>query len=567
MKIRALVLFWGTALMAQGVRDHQVALKNWPAPLYWQPTQTETQGAGLRPEVQPVQAQVSTYALVFVAITPCRIVDTRVSQGFAAPLGPPSLAAGSPRAFPLQGSCTIPSSAQAYSLTVTLVPPGPVGYLTLWPTGQPQPNVVTLDDVGGQIVNTAAIVPAGTPNGSISAVASAPTDLVIDINGYYAASNTVTTSQSNTVNGFDALISNTSGTDNTANGYIAMDHNTTGSFNTATGSGAFRLNTSGSYNTANGAQALFWNNGSKNTATGYQALYNNTTASFGTANGYQALYSNTSGQANTADGFEALFTNTTGYNNTATGFDALKFSTGNSNTALGSYALDNNTTGSGNTAVGDNALTGVTSGGANIAVGNAAGLLITGSNSNNIDIGSPGADTDNGVIRIGFPGTHTVFVAAGIWNTRTNPGPVPVMIDQYGVMGTFSSSRRYKEGIEDMSDASSGLLRLRPVKFRYRKPYADGSKPIDYGLIAEEVAEIYPDLVVKNAEGEVETVQYQKLTPMLLNELQKERRERSEEQRNQKETIQSLQAQVSALQKALETLIVSKVQPAGDVSR
>src|SRR5450432_3621101 len=89
-----------------------------------------------------------------------------------------------------------------------------------------------------------------------------------------------------------------------------------------------------------------------------------------------------------------------------------------------------------------------------------------------------------------------------------------------------------------MSDASSGLLSLRPVKFRYRKPYADGSKPLDYGLIAEEVAEVYPDLVVRNADGEVETVQYQKLTPMLLNEVQK-----------QNQTIQSQQAQISALQK------------------
>ncbi len=95
--------------------------------------------------------------------------------------------------------------------------------------------------------------------------------------------------------------------------------------------------------------------------------------------------------------------------------------------------------------------------------------------------------------------------------------------------------------IQDMASASSGLLRLRPVTFRYKRPYADGSKPIDYGLIAEEVAEVYPDLVVRNADGQIETVQYQKLTPMLLNELQK-----------QNATIAALEERLARLEAALE---------------
>ena len=119
-----------------------------------------------------------------------------------------------------------------------------------------------------------------------------------------------------------------------------------------------------------------------------------------------------------------------------------------------------------------------------------------------------------------------------------------------------------------MDDASSGLLRLRPVTFRYQRPYVDGSKPIDYGLIAEEVAEVYPDLVVKSPDGQIETVQYHKLTPMLLNELQKEHETVRALQtqvsalQKEQETTQSLQAQVAALQKALETLLASKAQPA-----
>jgi polyhydroxyalkanoate synthesis regulator phasin len=132
-------------------------------------------------------------------------------------------------------------------------------------------------------------------------------------------------------------------------------------------------------------------------------------------------------------------------------------------------------------------------------------------------------------------------------------------------MGTISSSRRYKEDIHDMADASRNLFRLRPVTFRYKKPYSDGSKPIDYGLIAEEVNEIYPDLVVKNKEGQIETVQYQKLTPMLLNEVQKQHGElhqQSETIRHLEErdgqlsdTIRSLEARLAAL----EALISSKV--------
>ena len=176
----------------------------------------------------------------------------------------------------------------------------------------------------------------------------------------------------------------------------------------------------------------------------------------------------------------------------------------------------------------------------------------------NIDIGNPGAPNEDFIIRIGDPTRHQAFVAAGIWNHATNPGPVPVLIDQFGLMGTAPSSRRYKEDIQDMADSSSNLLHLRPVMFRYKKPYADGSKPMDYGLIAEEVAEVYPDLVVTNKDGQIETVQYQKLTPMLLNEVQKQAesiRSLQEQNRQQLENNRSLEARLAAL----EALLSSKV--------
>jgi TolA-binding protein len=136
-----------------------------------------------------------------------------------------------------------------------------------------------------------------------------------------------------------------------------------------------------------------------------------------------------------------------------------------------------------------------------------------------------------------------------------------VMIDTNGQLGTISSSRRFKEDIQDMGDASSSLMRLRPVTYRYKQPYADGSKPLDYGLIAEEVAEVYPDLVVTNKDGQVQTVQYQKLTPMLLNELQKQNqhtqqqdetiRQQQEQNRQQQEQIRKLEARLAALEAML----------------
>jgi hypothetical protein len=337
-------------------------------------------------------------------------------------------------------------------------------------------------------------------------------------------------------------------------GLGALPPATTGANDTAVGDGALQVNTTGY----------------QNTAVGSAALAANTTGYFNTASGYEALYSNTTGTLNTANGVLALFGNTTGIQNTAVGSLALKSNNGSGNTAIGNIAMWN-ISGSYNTAVGGNTLLNYASGSNNTAIGYAAlsangSLVAVGDNniaigyfagqniasaSNNIEIGNYGYATDTGTIRIGTYPTQTSAFIAGIWGATTqSSGAVPVLVDSNGNLGVMSSSRRYKEDIQDMADASSGLLHLRPVTFRYKKPYSDGSQPIQYGLIAEEVAEVYPDLVAHSADGQIETVKYQVLDSMLLNELQKQ----SATIAAQKEQIEDQQQQIHSLAERLTKL-------------
>jgi hypothetical protein len=377
----------------------------------------------------------------------------------------------------------------------------------------------------------------------------------------YDALHSDTTGSQNTADGYEALAFNTIGGYVTATGAYALLSNTSGGYDTADGYGALNSNTSGFYNTATGVEALFSNTTADyNTATGYLTLSDNTTGADNTATGSLALYHNTTGSYNTATGYYALVSNTTGTYNTAYGFEALSSLGGNGdNSAFGSGALYNNTTGGSNTAFGADALWSSSTGGGNIAVGFNAGYDIT-TGDYNIDIGSLGSSSDNDTIRIGTPGTQTSFYAAGIDGVTVSSG-VEVFINSSGQLGTVNSSLRFKEDVHDMGDASSAILRLRPVTYRYKQPYADGSKPIDYGLIAEEVAEVYPDLVVKGVDGQIQTVQYQKLTPMLLNELQKQHQlleQMGKTMAQQQETIRLLKTQqtetVQLLEKRLAAL-------------
>jgi len=296
------------------------------------------------------------------------------------------------------------------------------------------------------------------------------------------------------------------------------------------------------------------------TAYGTDALEHNT-SDYNSAFGAYALLTNTTGAWNTGVGAFALYSNSSGETNSAFGYNALYKNTGSNNTAVGGNALSNNTSGGSNTAVGVAALVQVTTGTGNIGIGEEAGYYDPAGGSYNIDIGSVGSSSDSATIRIGTPGTQTSFYAAGVDGVTVSDG-VPVYVNSSGQLGTVSSSIRFKEDVRDMGDASSAIFRLRPVTYRYKQPYANGSKPIDYGLIAEEVAEVYPDMVVKGADGQTQTVQYQKLTPMLLNELQKQRllveqmAKRLEEQQQamarQREAIQLLRAQQTGTVQSLE---------------
>ena len=340
----------------------------------------------------------------------------------------------------------------------------------------------------------------------------------------------------NTAGGTNALL-NTTGTSNTVFGDSALRNNTTGNNNTASGGGALFANTTGYSNVANGNNALYANTiGFNNSAIGYNALAANTTGNSNNAIGQNALTANTTGVSNTANGNNALASNTTGNYNTAYGQGVMKLqTTGSNNTAVGWQALRLDTTDSSNIALGYQAGYNLTSGGNNIYIGNAG--AVGGSENNTIYLG----------------GSQTSAYLAGVYSQAPNNSAtaVPVYIDSTGKLGTVQSSQRYKDDIRDMSEASRRLLELRPVTFHYKQPTADGSKPLEYGLIAEEVAKVYPDLVVRDKDGQVDTVQYQKLTPMLLNEVQRLNRlllTQSEEIVRLKQQMVNVQTQAKQMQ-------------------
>ena len=332
-----------------------------------------------------------------------------------------------------------------------------------------------------------------------------------------------TTGYSNTATGNSALYTNTTGFQNTANGYQALIFNTIGSYNTATGAYSLVQNTIGTNNTANGAGALGnTRTGSNNTAIGMEALDGLNDADNNTAAGFQALLSNWTGTGNTGTGSTALLTNVTGDFNTATGYSALYSNThGSSNTATGTSALFFNTTGHDNTAEGSLALAYNTIGSSNIALGSNAGRNLT-TGSNNIDIGANvlGNAADANTIRIGKPGTQQKTFIAGIYGKTVNGG-VGVFINSNGQLGTVQSSARYKQDINPMDKASEAIFALKPVTFRYKKEIDPEATP-QFGLVAEDVEKVDPDLVVRDSNGKPDTVRYDTVNAMLLNEFLKD---------------------------------------------
>ena len=364
----------------------------------------------------------------------------------------------------------------------------------------------------------------------------------------------------NTAEGSSALLSLRDGTYNTAVGIYSLLSLTDGSFctsvgagsllantaneNTASGAGALLSNTIGDSNTANGAFALFSNTtGAVNTAMGDRALFNNVDGNFNTAVGQQALFGNISGQENTAVGFVALANQPTGNFNTAVGSSALLNTTAAQNTAVGAHALQTNSTGNNNTAVGNNAL-GVSTGSGNIALGSSAGNTVT-TASNVTCIGTIGANVDN-----------SCFIGRIYSNAQPIVGTDPdsVTITSTGRLGRGNvSSRRYKHDIKPMEKASEAIYALRPVRFRYHKEY-DSTQTLAFGLIAEEVAEVYPDLVGRNPDGEPESVRYEQINAMLLNEFIKEHRKVEEQQRELELLKAELNEQRDLIQKVSDKL-------------
>jgi hypothetical protein len=360
----------------------------------------------------------------------------------------------------------------------------------------------------------------------------------------------------NTAEGQNALFSLTTGGFNTAVGFLSVRNNTTGNFNTAIGAGTLLAN-SGDQNTATGAGALLSNStGVQNTANGAFALFNNTTGSGNTANGVNALINNTTGSNNTANGANALSTNTTGSGNTANGVNALINNSGMQNTANGANALLHNTTGDFNTANGAGALFVNTTGHDNIALGVDAGINISTGN-NNIDIGNTGFGNESDTIRIGTSQTKAVMV--GIYGMTVGSG-TPVYVNPSGLLGTATSSARFKTNIRSMGDASEALLALNPVAFRY-KPELDPKGIPQFGLVAEEVEKVNPALVVRDADGKPYSVRYEAVNAMLLNEFLKKHRKVEKLEATVAGLVATVKEQAAQLQRLSARIETNKPAP------
>ena len=320
-------------------------------------------------------------------------------------------------------------------------------------------------------------------------------------------------STSNTADGQGALLSLTTGFYNSAFGFLSVLSISDASFDTGVGAGALLVDTAGT-NAAVGAGALF---------------------------------SNTTGSDNNAVGTFAMFNNIDGTFNNAHGRNALLNSQGDQNNAMGDDAMEENTTGSFNTAVGDDALFFNVDGNNNVAVGDEAGTGLGASVNNCIAINVPGAGPfavlDN-----------TCFIGSIFDQPVSDVGTQEaVFVDQFNVIGISASSRRFKHDIQPMDKASEAILALKPVTFKYN---ADKNGRTQYGLIAEEVATVNPDLVVQHKDGEISTVRYEQVNAMLLNEFLKEHQK-----------VQNLEVTVAQQAKGMEVLTAQLKEQATQIQK
>ena len=375
---------------------------------------------------------------------------------------------------------------------------------------------------------------------------------------------------SNTGVGAAALTIPNGTLDNTAVGYRTLA-TASGDGNTAIGAHTLELASTGIKNTALGALAGGnTTTGSNLVAIGYDALRRNATGSRNVAVGAGSQFTATAGQDNVGVGFESLFANVGSFNtalgsnamrqaanasgNVAIGFEALFQTRASNNVAIGRGSLRSVVSGFENVAVGWRALEGATGVG-NTAIGSTAGSgLVNGSN--NLYLGAPGVNNDDGQIRIGTSGTHTGVVIQGIYN-QVASGGTTVYVNPLGRLGTLSSSRRFKENVSTVSDAARVIQALRPVRFRYKPEVDDGSRTPQYGLIAEEVAEVEPELAAFAADGTIDGVRYQFLAPLLVAEAQRLEQARAAlqatvdqqaaEMKELRDTVRTLTATVAAV--------------------
>jgi trimeric autotransporter adhesin len=318
---------------------------------------------------------------------------------------------------------------------------------------------------------------------------------------------------------------------NLAEGYLSLQSLTTGIYNTGIGTYSLLSLTDASLDTAVGAGALFSDNGGTNTAVGAGALFSNTTGGDNNAVGAFALFSSSTAFFNNAHGHSALLNNIDG----------------GENNAFGDLAMESNTSGEANTAIGDDALRFNVDGSGNVAVGDEAGTGLGASVNNCIAINVPGAGPfavlDN-----------TCFIGSIFDQPVSDVGTQEaVFVDQFNVVGITASSRRFKHDIQPMDKASEAILALKPVTFKYN---ADKNGRAQYGLIAEEVATVNPDLVVQHKDGEISTVRYEQVNAMLLNEFLKEHKK-----------VQSLETTVAQQQKGMEVLTAQLKEQAAQIQK
>ena len=407
--------------------------------------------------------------------------------------------------------------------------------------------------------STQAVLPPPPPDGGYPGANtaegnSALFNLTTGVNntavGFQALFNN-TTGNDNTAIGVVALVSNTSGSDNTATGVFTLFANTTGSLNTGYGVNALANNTTGDQNTATGVNALISNTtADNNTATGFEALFRNTTGTQNTATGAFALVHNTTANNNTADGFQALLNNATGKENTAVGESAFKTANADSNTGVGFQVAFHNTSGARNTAVGHHALLNNSTGLSNIAVGANAGANLT-TGSNNIDIGSVGVGGESNTTRIGTLQTRA-FIKGISGSAVTGTA---VVVNAAGQLGVAPSSAHFKREIRPMGKESEAILGLKPVSFCYDQEIDQEGLP-QFGLVAEEVEKMNPDLVVRDDAGRPYTVRYDQVNAMLLNEFLKAHRK-----------MEKQEAAIARQEKQIEALVTMVKEQAAEIQK